>query len=206
MVFHGNLENKAIKIHYRCAWCVVLYLRTRPLRYTTGVHGVFAILENKAINIHYWCGWCVMVYLRRQLRVNTGEDDVSYCCSRWSPASCRWTLMVAWSALTHSPNWWHLGQSLSLHFLFLPPRPSLFVTVVCLLECLFLSERERERERASVRAEVCFDCVLVVCFVMGYALQFGEVTHKRVHYYLHYYYYYHSCVSYTKIGPKSVVC
>ena len=33
---------------------------------------------------------------------------------------------------------------------------------------------------------MCFDCVLVLCFVMGYVLQFGEMalkhkTIKRVH-------------------------
>ena len=31
--------------------------------------------------------------------------------------------------------------------------------------------------------EVCFDCVLVLCFVMGYVLKFGEIANKRVHYY-----------------------
>ena len=30
---------------------------------------------------------------------------------------------------------------------------------------------------------LCFDCALVLCFVMGYVLQFGEIAHKRVHYY-----------------------
>ena len=34
--------------------------------------------------------------------------------------------------------------------------------------------------RACTRAEVCVDCALVLCFVMGYVLQFGEVEHKRV--------------------------
>ena len=34
-----------------------------------------------------------------------------------------------------------------------------------------------------VYAEDCFDSVLVLCFVMGYALQFGEIAHKRIHYY-----------------------
>ena len=30
-------------------------------------------------------------------------------------------------------------------------------------------------------AEVCFDCDFVLCFVVGYWLQFGEIAHKRVH-------------------------
>ena len=30
-------------------------------------------------------------------------------------------------------------------------------------------------------AEVCFDC-FILCFVMGYVLQFGEIAHKTVHY------------------------
>ena len=29
----------------------------------------------------------------------------------------------------------------------------------------------------------CFDCVLVLCFVMDCVLHSGEITHKRVHYY-----------------------
>ena len=28
-----------------------------------------------------------------------------------------------------------------------------------------------------------FNCVLVLCFVMGYMLQFGETAHKRAQYY-----------------------
>ena len=35
---------------------------------------------------------------------------------------------------------------------------------------------------------VCFDYVLILCFVMGYVLQFGEITCKRIHYYYGYYY------------------
>jgi len=34
-----------------------------------------------------------------------------------------------------------------------------------------------------VHAEVCFDCALVRCFVMGHMLQFGEVARKRVHHF-----------------------
>ena len=30
---------------------------------------------------------------------------------------------------------------------------------------------------------VCFDCVLVLSFVAGYVLQFGEIAHNRVHHY-----------------------
>ena len=30
--------------------------------------------------------------------------------------------------------------------------------------------------------EICFDCVLVLCFVIGYAHQFGETARKREHY------------------------
>ena len=41
----------------------------------------------------------------------------------------------------------------------------------------------RARGRAGVcvfpGAEVCFDCVLVLCFVMGYVFQFGETSHKE---------------------------
>ena len=43
--------------------------------------------------------------------------------------------------------------------------------------------RARVCVRARALGEVCFDCVLVLCFVMGYVLQFGEIAHKRVHYY-----------------------
>ena len=35
--------------------------------------------------------------------------------------------------------------------------------------------------RARALPEVCSDRVL--CFVMGYVLQFGEIAHRRVHYY-----------------------
>ena len=37
--------------------------------------------------------------------------------------------------------------------------------------------------RACTCVEVCFDCVLVLCFVMGYVLQFGKIAHRRVHFY-----------------------
>ena len=33
-------------------------------------------------------------------------------------------------------------------------------------------------------AEVCFDC-FVLCFVMGYVLQFGETSHKRLCYHMY---------------------
>ena len=55
--------------------------------------------------------------------------------------------------------------------------------------------RERERERlcactcgvcVCTHTQVCFDCVLVPCYVMAYVLQFGETPHKKVHlYYYH---------------------
>ena len=32
------------------------------------------------------------------------------------------------------------------------------------------------------QAEVCFDCVLVLCLIMGYVLQFGEIAHKLKEY------------------------
>ena len=42
--------------------------------------------------------------------------------------------------------------------------------------------------RACVRACVCAHAsllyVLVLCFVMGYVLQYGEMAHKRVHSYI----------------------
>ena len=34
---------------------------------------------------------------------------------------------------------------------------------------------------ACALAEVCFDCVLVLCIVTGYVFLFGEIAHKRVH-------------------------
>ena len=40
-------------------------------------------------------------------------------------------------------------------------------------------------ESACARVEVCFDCALVFCFMMGYVLQFGEVTRQMLHYYHH---------------------
>ena len=49
---------------------------------------------------------------------------------------------------------------------------------VCAFVCVCVSTCVR----AHARAEVCLDCVLVLCFVMGYVFQFGEIAHKRVHY------------------------
>ena len=46
----------------------------------------------------------------------------------------------------------------------------------------------RAHTNARVLTEVCLDCVLVLCFVMDYVVQSGEIAHKRVHY--HYYYLY----------------
>ena len=41
-----------------------------------------------------------------------------------------------------------------------------------------------------IQVKVCFDCVLVLCFVLGFVLQSGEIAHKRVHCY---YYYIRGC-------------
>ena len=38
----------------------------------------------------------------------------------------------------------------------------------------------------SVNVEFVFSCALVLCFVMGYVLQFAEIAHKRVHCYFFY--------------------
>ena len=42
-----------------------------------------------------------------------------------------------------------------------------------------------------IQVKVCFDCVLVLCFVLGFVLQSGEIAHKRV--YCYYYYYIRGC-------------
>ena len=42
--------------------------------------------------------------------------------------------------------------------------------------------RAREREREFVLT-VLGDCVLVLCLVIGYVLQFGEIANTRVNYY-----------------------
>ena len=39
---------------------------------------------------------------------------------------------------------------------------------VCVCVCVFVCARSR------ALAEVCFDCVLILCFVMGYVFQFEE--------------------------------
>ena len=44
---------------------------------------------------------------------------------------------------------------------------------------LFLGGQSREFRGVS------FDCVLVLCFVMDYVLQFGEIEHKTVRYHHH---------------------
>ena len=43
--------------------------------------------------------------------------------------------------------------------------------------------RQTQSHPHSHRAELCFDCALVLCFVMGHVLQSGEVADKRVNYY-----------------------
>ena len=51
------------------------------------------------------------------------------------------------------------------------------------------TEAELRSDKYFVRArEVCYDCALVLCLVMGYALQFEEIAHKRAHYYYYYYF------------------
>ena len=58
---------------------------------------------------------------------------------------------------------------------------------VCVCVCVRACVRARARLCVSMcaraLAKVCFDCVLVLCFVMGYMLQFGEIADKIVHYY-----------------------
>ena len=43
-------------------------------------------------------------------------------------------------------------------------------------------------ERMGRGVEVYIDCALLLCFVMGYVVQFGEIEHKIVPYYYHHYY------------------
>ena len=56
--------------------------------------------------------------------------------------------------------------------------------------CVCVCARARVSARMRALAQCCFDCVLVLCFVVGYVLQFGELAHKCVHYHYYYYYYY----------------
>ena len=52
----GALENKALKIHYWCGWCVGLYLR-RQLRCSTGEDGGWVVCRavfEKAVKMQYW--------------------------------------------------------------------------------------------------------------------------------------------------------
>ena len=94
-------------------------------------------------------------------------------------------------------NWNFTNQlasyALLLMLLFsVPPlcaRTRLVRDLVLMLHCLSgtvsLAKlgRQTQSHPLSHRAEVCFDCALLLCFVMGYVLQFGEVADKRVHYY-----------------------
>ena len=50
---------------------------------------------------------------------------------------------------------------------------------VCVCVCVRACMHACVSVCVCVLLEVCFDCVLVLCFV----LQFGEIAHKRVHYY-----------------------
>ena len=45
--------------------------------------------------------------------------------------------------------------------------------------CACEREREREREREFVLTVLC-DCVMVLCLVISYVLQFGKMAHTRV--------------------------
>ena len=56
--------------------------------------------------------------------------------------------------------------------------------LMCVCVCVW--ERERERASACTLAQISFYYVLVLCLVLGYVLQFGEIAHKRVHYYNYY--------------------
>ena len=51
--------------------------------------------------------------------------------------------------------------------------------------------------RPCTQVEVCFDCFLVLCFVLGFVLQSGEMAHKRVHCYYYY------CIRWCDIIPLS---
>ena len=55
----------------------------------------------------------------------------------------------------------------------------------------------------SVRgfAEVCFDCVFVMWFIMGYVFQSGEIVHLRVHY--HYYSNTKSNTTFSRLTPSA---
>ena len=57
-----------------------------------------------------------------------------------------------------------------------------FMSRITCIEAILLRETERDRDRETVRervhelARVCFDRVWVLCFVMGYVLQSGEIA------------------------------
>ena len=49
----------------------------------------------------------------------------------------------------------------------------------CACECARACACVCVRARARTRAEICFDCVLLLCFVMGYVPQLGETADKK---------------------------
>ena len=59
---------------------------------------------------------------------------------------------------------------------------------VCVCSCVRARARVCVGEcvRACVLARACFGCVFVLCFLMGYVLQSGEIARKTIHYY-HYF-------------------
>ena len=89
------------------------------------------------------------------------------------PGSSYFVLFIPVQGVTMNDNW----------------NFCVWMYILCVCVCVSARERERERERESMhvhtrdRVEVCFDCVSVLCFVMGYMLHFGETAHKRLHYY-----------------------
>ena len=60
---------------------------------------------------------------------------------------------------------------------------------VCVYVCVYICVCACVWVHKHMLSEVCFDCVLFLGFVMGYVLQFGEITHKRICCY----YYYFKC-------------
>ena len=58
---------------------------------------------------------------------------------------------------------------------------------MCVSACTFMRMHTHACMHACACAhelvQVCVDCVLVLCFVMEYVLQFGETAHTKVHYY-----------------------
>ena len=78
---------------------------------------------------------------------------------------------------THSHLWNHLLNLTSSSY------PTDSVTSVCVRACVCacVCACICVCLRTHVREWVWFDCVLVLCFVIGYVLQFWEKAHKRTH-------------------------